>query len=117
MSGLIQPKPIFSILEIRQSLALSQEQLSNLLLVSVKTVSRWEKEDRQPEKPELLARLAKLREIADLGLLVYPPEGLKRFLQTPLPIFGGRSDFDLIQLGEYEPVIAALASDVEGTGL
>jgi uncharacterized protein (DUF2384 family) len=78
-------------------------------------VSRREKEDHQPKKPEQLARLAKLREIEDLGLTVYPPEGLKRFLQTPLPVFGGRSGFDLIQLGEYEPVIAVLSADFEGT--
>jgi transcriptional regulator with XRE-family HTH domain len=102
--------------DIRQDLALSQERLSHLLRVSVKTVSRWEKEKRQPTDPDLLARLAKLKEIVELGHRVYTPEGLKEFLSTPLNIFGGRSGFDLIQLGEYEPVLAALAADFEGTG-
>jgi transcriptional regulator with XRE-family HTH domain len=101
---------------IRQDLALSQERLSNLLRVSVKTVSRWEKQDRQPSDPDQLSRLAKLKEIADLGRMVYSAEGLREFLRTPLPIFGGRSGFDLIQLGDYEPVMAALAADFEGTG-
>jgi hypothetical protein len=64
--------------------------------------SRWEKEDCQPEQ---LTRPAKLREIVDLGLLVYPPEGLKRFLQTPLPVFGGRSGFELIQLASSHRLI------------
>lgn len=103
-------------LNIRQDLALSQERLSHLLRVSVKTVSRWEKEKRQPTDPDQLARLAKLREIVELGRMVYTSEGLKEFLSTPLSVFGGRSGFDLIQLGEYEPVLAALAADFEGTG-
>jgi transcriptional regulator with XRE-family HTH domain len=103
-------------LDIRQDLALSQERLSHLLRVSVKTVSRWEKEKRQPTDPDQLKRLAKLKEIVELGHRVYTPEGLKEFLSTPLNIFGGRSGFDLIQLGESEPVLAALAADFEGTG-
>lgn len=103
-------------LDIRQDLALSQERLSHMLRVSVKTVSRWEKEQRQPTDPDLLARLAKLKEIVELGHRVYTPEGLKEFLSIPLNIFGGRSGFDLIQLGEYESVLAALAADFEGTG-
>lgn len=109
-------KVLLNPLEIRQELGLSQERLSNLLRVSVKTVSRWEKEERQPSVPEQLERLAKLKEIAALGSMVYTPEGLKELLDTPLPIFRGRSGFDLIQVGNYEPVIAALAADFEGTG-
>jgi transcriptional regulator with XRE-family HTH domain len=97
-------------------LALSQERLGRFLGVSVKTVSRWEKADRQPSDPDPLSRLAKLKEIAALGRMVYTAEGLKEFLLTPLPIFNGRSGFDLMGLGEYEPVIAALAADFEGAG-
>ena len=109
-------KPGLSPLEIRRGLAISQEQMSNLLRVSVKTVSRWEKNNRQPRAPEQLGRLAQLKEISELGHAVYTPERLKAFLSTPLSVFGGRTGFDLIQLGEYEPVIGALAADFEGTG-
>jgi transcriptional regulator with XRE-family HTH domain len=103
-------------LSIRNGLAISQERLSTLLKVSSKTVNRWEKEKRQPRDPEVLWRLAKLKEIKDLGLKVYTPEGFKEFLTTPLPIFAGKTAFDLLFVGDYEPVLAALASDFEGTG-
>jgi transcriptional regulator with XRE-family HTH domain len=116
MNAVIYRKPSLNPLDIRQDLSLSQERLSNLLRVSVKTVSRWEKEERQPTDPDQLLRLSKLKEIIDLGNLIYTPEGLHEFLSTPLPVFGGHSGFDLIQLGEYEPVLAALAADFEGTG-
>ncbi len=116
MPAIVERSSILNLSDIRQALALSQERLSSLLRVSAKTISRWEKEERQPSDPDQLIRLAKLKEIADLGGMVYAPAGLKAFLSTPLAIFGGHSGFDLIQLGEYEPVIAALAADFEGTG-
>jgi len=100
-------------LVIRQNLSLSQEKLASVLKVSTKTVSRWEKGQSQPDSQEL-QRLAKLEEIRELGLMVYSIEGLKQFLATPLPIFENRSAGDLIFLGEFEPVIAALAADFEG---
>lgn len=108
--------PVLSPFEIRRRLAISQERMSSLLRVSVKTVSRWEKDDGQPRAPEQLARLAKLKEISELGRAVYTPEGLRDFLSTPLPAFAGRTGFDLLQLGDYEPVLGALAADFEGTG-
>ncbi|WP_228021922.1 helix-turn-helix domain-containing protein [Vasconcelosia minhoensis] len=101
---------------IRQGLALSQERLGALLRVSPKTVSRWERAERRPTDEALLRKMAKLQEIVDLGSRVYQPDGLREFLSTPLPLFGGRSGLDLIGLGEFEPVIAALAADFEGTG-
>jgi transcriptional regulator with XRE-family HTH domain len=108
-------KPLNPI-EIRQGLAISQERMSHLLKVSTKTVTRWEKGEQKPSDPDTLLRLAKLKEIVELGLMVYTPEGLKEFLNTPLPVFGGRCAFDLLQLGEYETVIGTLAADFEGTG-
>lgn len=100
-------------LAIRQSLSLSQEKLAAVLKVSTKTVSRWERGQSQPDNQEL-QRLAKLEEIRELGLMVYSVRGLKQFLATPLPLFGGRSAGDLIFLGEFDLVIAALAADFEG---
>ncbi len=102
--------------EIRQGLALSQERLGALLRVSPKTVSRWERAERRPTDEDVLRKMSKLQEILELGSRVYAPDGLKEFLSTPLPVFSGRSGFDLIGLGEFEPVIAALAADFEGIG-
>ncbi len=103
-------------LNIRQQLGISQERMSNLLKVSSKTVTRWEKEERLPNDANALSRLAKLKEIAELGLMVYTQAGFQEFLKTPLPVFGGRSAFDLLQLGDYETVLSAIAADFEGTG-
>ncbi|PIG93584.1 transcriptional regulator [Gloeocapsopsis sp. IPPAS B-1203] len=103
-------------LDIRQGLAISQERMSTLLKVSTKTVTRWEKGERRPSDRDTLSRLAKLKEIKELGLMVYTPEGLKEFLNTPLPVFNGRCALELLQLGEYETVIGTLAADYEGTG-
>jgi transcriptional regulator with XRE-family HTH domain len=116
MPAVKHDQPVLSPLEIRRTLAISQEHLSSLLRVSVKTVSRWEKDNALPRSSEQLARLAKLKEIGELGLAVYTPEGLKQFLSTPLMVFGERTGFDLMQIGDYEPVIGALAADFEGTG-
>ena len=38
-------QPVLSPLEIRRGLGISQEAMSSLLRVSVKTISRWEKAD------------------------------------------------------------------------
>jgi transcriptional regulator with XRE-family HTH domain len=109
-------KPVLSPRAIRRGLGISQEAMSQLLRVSVKTVSRWEKEQSQPRAPEQLSRLAKLKEISELGQAVYTPEGLREFLSAPLPVFAGRTGFELLHVGEYESVLAALAADFEGTG-
>lgn len=116
MPAVIERNKILDPLDIRSGLAISQERLSTLLRVSAKTVNRWEKDKRQPRDRDIILRLAKLKEIKDLGLSVYTPEGLKEFLTTPLPIFGGRCAFDLLQLGDYDRVIGAIAADFEGTG-
>jgi transcriptional regulator with XRE-family HTH domain len=108
--------PVLNVLEIRQGLALSQERLGAVLRVSPKTVSRWEDKAGQPADEALLHKLSQLKEIAELGSRVYTPQGLKLFLTTPLPVFGGRSGLELMSLGEFEPVIAALAADFEGLG-
>ncbi|TVQ49899.1 MAG: helix-turn-helix domain-containing protein [Gloeocapsa sp. DLM2.Bin57] len=116
MSALKESNKKLAPVEIRKGLGLSQERLSNVLRVSSKTVNRWETNNTLPKDSAVLMRLAKLKEIKDLGAMIYTPEGLKEFLSTPLPIFAGRCAFDLLQLGDYEPVLSALASDLEGTG-
>ncbi len=58
-------------LDIRQGLAISQQRMSTLLKVSTKTVTRWEKGERQPSDQDALSRLAKLKEIKELGLMIY----------------------------------------------
>ena len=101
---------------IRAQLSLSQEKLSSLLKVSTKTVNRAEKQHLPLKDTDVRARLAKLQEIASLGLMVYGSDGLREFLTTPLPIFNSYTAIDLMSIGEYDRVIGALAADFEGLG-
>ena len=101
---------------IRQKLSLSQEKLSSLLKVSSKTVNRAEKQHLPLKDADAQARLAKLDEIVTLGLMVYTLDGLKEFLTTPLPVFDRYTALDLMQIGDFDRVISALAADFEGLG-
>jgi len=53
----------------------------------------------------------------DLGLSVYTLDGLHRFLRTSYPVFDDRTTLQLIEQGEIERVIVALATDYEGLGV
>jgi transcriptional regulator with XRE-family HTH domain len=101
---------------IREKLSLSQEKLSSLLKVSTKTVNRAEKQHLALKGADVRLRLAKLQEIATLGLMVYTVDGLKEFLTTPLPVFDLHTAIDLMIIGEFDRVIGSLAADFEGLG-
>ena len=100
---------------IREQLHLSRERMGRVLRVSSKTVERWE---RRQAVPDARARkdFSQLKQIAELAHSVYTPDGVKALLTTPLQAFDGRTALDLMNLGEYERVIAALAADYEGLG-
>lgn len=59
---------------------------------------------------------ARFKEIEVLGLQVYTPAGFRAFLHDPQPAFGGKSAGELIDAGEFETVMSALAADYEGLG-
>jgi DNA-binding XRE family transcriptional regulator len=102
--------------ELRRKLSLSQEKLSSLLKVSSKTIHRVEKQQTSLKDADARARMAKLEEIATLGLMVYTEAGLKEFLTTPLAIFDRHTAMDLMTIGQFDRVIGALAADFEGLG-
>jgi DNA-binding XRE family transcriptional regulator len=99
---------------IRQSLGISRDRMGRLLEVTSKTVARLEDQDRLPAQSAAATRLAKLKELADLGLLVYTPEGFVQFMATPLPAFGGLNALQMIERGDIDRVFAELASTYEG---
>jgi transcriptional regulator with XRE-family HTH domain len=101
---------------VRNALPISQEQVARLLKVSSRTVARWEKSNSGPERQEQKERLARLKEIIDLGTKVYTPEGLSEFFSTPLPEFGNKTAYDMLFIGDYDAVLSALAADYEGLG-
>lgn len=88
--------------------------MGRLLDVSWKTVERMEEHRRLPSSSTAILRLDQIRQIADLGRLVYTPEGFVRFLATPLPTFAGCTALQMIERGASDQVIGALASDYEG---
>jgi transcriptional regulator with XRE-family HTH domain len=102
--------------DLREAFRLSRERLARLVGVSAKTVERWEAKATRPARDETRARMAQLREIAELGATVYTPDGLGAFLEAPLAEFNGLTALQLIERGEADRVLAALAADYEGAG-
>jgi transcriptional regulator with XRE-family HTH domain len=106
----IQPR------DLRDAFRLSRERLARLIGVSAKTVERWEARPTRPARDDIRVRMAQLREIADFGAAVYTRERLADFMTAPLREFGGLTPLQLVERGEAERVIAALAADYEGAG-
>ena len=110
--------------ELRRDLNLSRERMARLIDVSSKTIERLEEQSASPAAAKVRpqpnskawARFAKIQEMRDLGVMVYTEEGFRQFLRTPLPIFKSRTPLQVIEQGEIDQVIAALASDYEGLG-
>jgi DNA-binding XRE family transcriptional regulator len=103
--------------ELRHDLRLSRERMARLVDVSAKTVERWEQQQSLPANPRVRSQLAQIQAVRDLGLAVYTPEGFQQFLQTPLPVFGGRTALQIIEQGDVDRVLDALAADYEGLGV
>jgi transcriptional regulator with XRE-family HTH domain len=106
----IQPR------DLREAFRLSRERLARLVGVTAKTVERWEAKPTRPARDEVRTRMAQLREIAELGATVYTREGLRTFLEAPLAEFAGLTAIQLIERGEADRVLAAIAADYEGAG-
>lgn len=106
----IQPR------DLRDAFRLSRERLARLVGVTAKTVERWEAKPTRPARDETRIRMAQLREIADLAATVYTRERLGDFLDAPLAEFGGLTALQLIERGEADRVIGAIAADYEGSG-
>ncbi len=102
--------------EVRRSLSLSRERMARLFDVSAKTIERWEVRLEPPASLVARRRLAQLREIVELGTIVYMPEGFGWFLTTPMPAFDNRTALHLIETDQAERVLAALVEDYEGLG-
>jgi len=71
----------------------------------------------EPQFDELRRGHARIRQMRDLGLSVYTLDGFHRFLRTSYPVFDDRTTLQLIEQGEIERVIVALATDYEGLGV
>jgi hypothetical protein len=103
-------------LQLRHELRLSRERMARLMDVSAKTIERWEARSDIPAAPTTRQRLASIREILDLGQIVYTADGFQAFLMTPQPRFHGATALHVIEMGRTAEVLAALAEDYEGLG-
>jgi transcriptional regulator with XRE-family HTH domain len=101
---------------LREALSVSCEEMARLLGVSAEAVERWERDGKLPARPAVRQRLSQLREIVELGLMLYTPKGLVLFLQTPFPTFDGRTGLQLIEAGKGKHVFGVLAGEYEGLG-
>jgi uncharacterized protein (DUF2384 family) len=101
---------------VRRALGVSRERMARALDVSAKTVERWEAPGSAGPDPDAQVVLARLAEVVDLAAIVYGSGGMATFLTTPQRRFGDRTPLRLIETGEVDRVLGALAGDYEGEG-
>jgi DNA-binding transcriptional regulator YiaG len=103
-----------SVAEIREALGVSRERLGRVLDVSARTIQRWEEQNQLPGNKWILQVLVEIQNIVDVGTIVWQPEGFRRVMNDPMPVFGDRSGLDLIENGEGRYVLGEFASMYEG---
>jgi transcriptional regulator with XRE-family HTH domain len=108
--------PSLKLKYIFNNFPLSREKLAQLIGVSPRTLNRWAKFGKGPERSEHITRLSKLHEILELGIKVYTAPGLRDFFKTPLSEFDHQTAFDILSIGRFDDVLGALAADYEGLG-
>jgi len=91
--------------------------MARLLDVSAKTVERWETLEHPPAGVRQRRDLALISEIVMLGRTVFSADGFVRFLNAPLPVFGGNTALQMMERGHTTEVLAALAADYDGRRL
>ena len=74
----------------RENPGQSRERPAHRLAVSAETSERWEAGAAPPTNRVARQRFPRPQEIAHIGLIVYTPEGFRRYL-TPMPAFAGFS--------------------------
>ncbi len=103
-------------MRVRSELDLSRERMARLFDVSAKTIERWEAKRALPRNHAGRKLLSELREMTDLGKMIYGKNGFHRFLALPIPSAGQATPLQLIERGEIDAVLALLAADYEGLG-
>lgn len=116
MAVRVSSPPSLDARQTRLDFGLSRERMARLFDVSSKTIERWEEHHALPSGAYQRRLLGQLAELAELGRIVYSDDGFRRFVSTPLPVFSGKTALQMIEQGHAEDVLAALASDYEGSG-
>ena len=85
-----------TLVDIRKSAKLSQEQMAYLLGTSWGTISRWERGKVQSPSADTLERLDRIERLLDEVRGILSAEGFIRFLQTPQAGLAGHRPYDLL---------------------
>jgi len=102
---------------ITKSTDLPETKLGLVFRVNSKTISRWRNKEVKNIKPEHSLVVRRFKELVILGLKVFNKAGMLEFLVNPQPVFGNKSAFDMLIIGEFEKVESVLASMYEGASL
>ena len=101
---------------VLDDIRLSRERMARVFNVSANTIERSEVHPELPPSRAARRRLGQLREIVQLGTIVYTRVGFAWFLTSPMPAFDNRTALQLIEMDQAERVVSALVEDYEGLG-
>lgn len=106
----------FDVRGIRTAMGLTTDQFGVVLDTSSKTIERWEKDGIPEATPiRILEEIHQLRELAELGVLVYG-KTFKDFLRTPMRALNGKAPWRLLAAGDIQPVFQLVVAAYEGDG-
>lgn len=93
----------------RETLGLSIEEVARALCTNPSTLYRWREEGTTPNETSL-ERLRRLEELTEEIQQALEPDQIDFWLDSPAPVFGGRSPRMMIREGRSETVLGALLS-------
>lgn len=108
--------PTIDLMKIRTDMGLSREKMARIVDVSSKTIERWEKGETFPTSRRVNQLYREMREMVELGLMVFTVEGFKWLITQPVPALDDRTPYEMLELGDVESVTGFLAAGYEGLG-
>ena len=92
-----------------QDLGMTPAELASALSVSARTINRWRTGETLPQKAAR-TKLGELVELRDHLYRTFEDEGVPVWLRTPSRYLGGVTPVEMLRLGRFERVDAALVA-------